>query len=263
MLYQDWKAQALGKHLDVDGAFGAQCVDVYLDYIQTVIGVHDWASVSGYGNAVDMYDTVNTQYFDKLTGIIPRQGDVVIFNATTTNSAGHIAIVDSADTNFMQCIEQDGFNPTGVCYAKQRSYINVKGFLRPKGLNMNENIITEKSQNALRIVHSEIGGWDFDKTHKGEYDKLFLDAWRGKTYDYFLNDQWLAGSGFRAKRIQAMAEYDGLKQQVASLTQSSVEKDAQIKALQAQLAIQSQDTQLLNSMGELFKKLIVRFGLKG
>ena len=159
MTYNDWKAQAVGRHIDVDGAYGAQCVDVYLDYIQKVIGVSNWASVSGYGDAAELYPKANQQYFTKFdsTGI-PIKGDVIFYGATPTNSAGHVAVVDSADSSGVTCIEQDGFNPSGVCYVKFRKWNGTCiGWQRPKNLVigntqgdvMNQEAGTELYRTAL------------------------------------------------------------------------------------------------------------------
>jgi hypothetical protein len=80
----------------------------------------------------------------------------------------------------------------------------------------------------LRIIHSEIGGWDLHKTHAGEYDKLFMDAWYGKSPDEAVWGQWNNGSAYRtAKEAQKKAVVDLTK----ALNGSKAELEAAQKAV--------------------------------
>ena len=135
-------------------------------------------------------------------------------------------------------------------------------------------LINENSTNTLRIGHSEIGGWDVNKTHAGEYDATFHAAWDGHSVDEFIYAQWLGGAAFRAKRIEAIDYFDNkrpqveqqvkdLTIQVAELTRALKIKNDLVDKLDAQVAMQSGDTQLLNGFGVLLSKIIVRLGLKG
>ena len=61
----------------------------------------------------------------------------------------------------------------------------------------------------LRIIHSEIGGWDLHKTHAGEYDRIFMNAWKGKSPDEAVWTQWQNGGAYRnAKEAQKQAVID-------------------------------------------------------
>lgn len=84
-----------------------------------------------------------------------------------------------------------------------------------------DDMIGPNDVDVLRIAHSEIGGWDLHKTHAGEYDKIFLDAWRGQPMGTMIRAQWVNGAGFRnAREGQAQAIRDlqaalgGSKQEV-------------------------------------------------
>jgi hypothetical protein len=263
MTYAQWKAQAIGQPIDIDHAYGDQCVDVYLDYIQKVLGVQNWASVSGYGNAKDMINTYNPAYFDKLIPANAQQGDVIVYGPTATNSAGHIAIVDSVNGTSVTVIEQNGFNPTGVCYVTTRSYANSLGLLRIKGGHMS-TIIDASLVDVLRIGHSEIGGWDYYDTHSGKNDALYLNAWKGRPVEDFIRAQWSEPNAvkFRDARLQAFADSPVLKKQVADDKVLIDNLQKQITDLQAQSAIHSTDTVNLNALGVALKWLISRLGLK-
>ncbi len=72
-----------------------------------------------------------------------------------------------------------------------------------------EEMITKDDTGLLRIGHSEIGGWDVNKTHAGEYDGIFHAAWDGKPVKDFIWAQWSAGQAYRsAKAAQAQAVID-------------------------------------------------------
>jgi hypothetical protein len=90
-----------------------------------------------------------------------------------------------------------------------------------------EEMITKDDIGVLRIGHSEIGGWDVNKTHAGEYDGTFLAAWQGKSVKDFIWAQWNAGGAFRNERVKDMAAYPQLSQAVLDLQVQL--KDAQNK----------------------------------
>ena len=215
MTYAEWKSQAVGRHIDVDGAYGAQCVDVYLDYIQKVIGVSNWGIVSGYGDAAALYPKANTQYFTRFDASgIPIQGDVIFYGATATNSAGHVAVVDSADATGVTCVEQDGFNPGGSCYVKFRKWNGMCiGWLRPKnvitGEVMNQEAGAEMYRTALhREAESAAGASQWN----GQSPAAALRAVRGAEWQIIDN------------KLKA---YDTLQAQVAELSSRPTKDELQ------------------------------------
>lgn len=164
MNYTEWRQQALGRPIDIDKHYGNQCVDVYLDYIQKVIGVANWWEVSGYGNAKDLLLTFNPKYFDRLPSRgLPQQGDVIFYGGTAGNPDGHVAIVDNANNVGVSCIEQNGLSPNGTCYQKFRAWNgNCTGWLRPKnnvivgGEEMIET--TDQAAKLYRMLRPNGGG---------------------------------------------------------------------------------------------------------
>jgi len=103
--YTNFKSKYLGKKVDEDGVAGVQCVDLAKLYIEEVHG-EKWRPMGGNGGAVEGYrlypnslitekgnwkritnDTSNPNQF-------PEQGDLIIFDATSGNKWGHIAVYD-------------------------------------------------------------------------------------------------------------------------------------------------------------------------
>lgn len=74
------------------------------------------------------------QYFDVIPNLketIPQVGDLVIWNKTSGNIAGHIAVVIEATQTKMKVFEQN--KPLGTnAHVQDESYTNCLGFLRPK-----------------------------------------------------------------------------------------------------------------------------------
>jgi len=140
------------------------------------------------------------------------------------------------------------------------------------GVTMSDSSITEAETDVLRIAHSEAGGWNLGEVHTGKYDKLFVDTYRGKSVSYMLRKQWENGSDWRDKRVAALnyfAQKPANDLQVKQLTDKTVElgkavdlKQKEVDRLNAELAVQSDDTKLLNGFGEWLQKIIVRLGVK-
>lgn len=92
-----------------------------------------------------------------------------------------------------------------------------------------DEMITKDDRDLLRIGHSEIGGWDFNKTHAGEYDNLFMGAWIGKPVKEFMWTQWNNGGAYRAAK-------EALKQKVTELETALGGTKAEVIAAQKAVA---------------------------
>lgn len=127
----------LGKKVDYDGAYGAQCVDLFRTYCRDVLDIPHTGVCATTGGARDLYDDYNKmdlerEYFWRLT--LPNKikyGDVAIWAGTT----GHVAIVLKHFRN-RKCVlvfEQDGLKQDGA-KLNVRSVSNLLGVLRFKGV---------------------------------------------------------------------------------------------------------------------------------
>lgn len=134
--FSRWKRKALNTHINTDGVFGAQCVDVPKDYSEKVLYPNlSWKQVGLYGNGKDIYANANPLYFTKIRKATVQRGDIVCWGATKTNKYGHTAVVTSRrifNRNSFTVIEQNGFNPSGKAYEVKRDYTNLVGIVRHK-----------------------------------------------------------------------------------------------------------------------------------
>ena len=124
-----------GKKIDYDGAYGAQCVDVFRQYCKDVLSIPHTGAVVGAEELFTKYDVLplEKKYFKRIEydGTIPQPGDVVIFGASASNAYGHVAIILSANDKELTVFEQDGFKQDGA-HIGTWDYKRVLGFLRKR-----------------------------------------------------------------------------------------------------------------------------------
>lgn len=154
MNYSEFKNQWLGKRIDYDSLYGWQCVDIIKQWLDSGFSIKPGA----WGNAIDYWRSTNPGIltaFKKVTNTpyyIPPQGSIVIFNATSSNQYGHIAIVDSATITVLNILEQNGGAGTGTgtgvdaIRLRNPGYNNIAGFLEP--INNGGNVDPQIIQNA-------------------------------------------------------------------------------------------------------------------
>lgn len=137
----------VGKAIDRDGYYGAQCVDLMHDYLDVALGV-PFRSTKMAGNAYAIFQnapssaTYDSRKYGKVTfkkisrggsNTIPQPGDIVFWS---TPDPGHVAIVIDADANTINSIDQNwvGFDADWGSPAARVAHANnssVAGWLRP------------------------------------------------------------------------------------------------------------------------------------
>lgn len=125
--------KTMGRKVDFDGHYGAQCVDLFRQYIWDVKGIPHTGGVIG---AKDLW--LNYERLPKEVEHLERHkldeaecGDVVIWGATKTNPYGHVAIYISRIGEHLLVYEQDGFRQDGAKFATRKSD-NILGLLRSR-----------------------------------------------------------------------------------------------------------------------------------
>lgn len=139
------------KHIDDDADASFDCVDVPEDWCKFL-----WPGVSvgqtlGYGNAKDHFKNASDTYFNKLPANASAQpGDIPVWGATPTNSFGHIAVNILPSDGNLTVVEQNTYTQEAVTKAV-RSRSNLIGLLRPKGVEMAQDIWTALDQTNKRL----------------------------------------------------------------------------------------------------------------
>jgi hypothetical protein len=147
--FNTWRNAVLGVSLNIDGAFGAQCVDVDLSWGLACFPGVGWPTLfPPVGGAKDMYEKYNPNYWTRVENDhnnpsqVPPQGAVAIFAASPepgytsvySNPDGHTGVVDHTDANFIYLVQQDGSTGQAVTRLSPRPwrYTKLKGWLVPK-----------------------------------------------------------------------------------------------------------------------------------
>ena len=134
MKLEEFINKYINTKVDFDGAYGAQCVDLFRQYCKDVLNIPHTGAVDGAKDLILNYQKMEGEkkYFYNLPAIQARTGDVIVWNSTVTNKYGHVAIVIGFTFDGILVMEQDGFKQDGAKF-KNRSFDNVLGILRFKG----------------------------------------------------------------------------------------------------------------------------------
>lgn len=157
----------------------------------------------------------------------------------------------------------------------------------------NEDMIKPGDEAQMRIVSSEVKGWDYNQVHSGSVDAREMSAWKGKDYRKFIWEAWLEGQWYRdlkqkqasfyntyqsiigdlstrpsraeldeaVKKLGAEAEKVA-KAEAKALEQEQKNKDL-AKELELERAKKSEDSVLLDEAGNWLSKLFNRLFKKG
>lgn len=101
-----------------------------------------------YGNAVDLLNNADTTYFQVIQNTpdnFPVPGDIIVWDNTWGNGAGHTAICVTADNNSFTSFEQNdatGADPNGACEVLSHTdYSGVLGWLHYQNGYPSDNTI--------------------------------------------------------------------------------------------------------------------------
>lgn len=100
---KDWIAKNTGKWIDVDGMYGAQCMDLVVRY-----GLDFW-NFQFTGNAENLRHQTLPAGFQRIqnsAGFVPQLGDIFIWYGSA-HPYGHTGIIIDADLNGYNCLNQN------------------------------------------------------------------------------------------------------------------------------------------------------------
>lgn len=238
MTLNEFSAWALsqGTVCKTNGEFCGECVSLINQYLSKVHGINAGA----WGHAKDWANASNPirQWFTPVNQSQP--GDIGV---STAGQYGHIFIYTANGI-----LEQNGRVPLRVTSSPDR---NATVILRPKagmpqaaqGGSMG---VVDRDLN--RIIHSEMEGWDLDRTHKGEYDALFAAAWGGRDLGEMVLEKWGKNGAWRNRRQAALNFYDKYQSTIGEL--SSRPTKAELEAANAKIAEEAKKVEAANKKAE-------------
>lgn len=141
MNVQEWMNNVNGKIIDMDGAYGGQCWDLWSNYARNVYGIPaaDTNTVDGYAASVyttryDRSKALQNTFIREAGNYTPVYGDVAFWNG---NGMNHVAIVVRDNGN--GTLETMSQNPN------KAGYINISkngiiGYFHPRNREGDNNI---------------------------------------------------------------------------------------------------------------------------
>lgn len=105
----NWVRSLVNQSIDMDGAYGAQCVDLILAYYD-FLGVPRSA-----GNACAYTYNTLPDGWQRLQGAQPQKGDILVYAASDVNPYGHVAIYENDNSHYNQ-------NANGKSYVSQETW---------------------------------------------------------------------------------------------------------------------------------------------
>lgn len=157
MTVQEFLDNWNGKSIDFDGAFGAQCMDLALQYNQDIVKAPRLI-----GDAVDVWTTYPQDFYDKVPNTpdnFPQLGDIVIWG-TAIGQFGHIAVCQKGDSVSFTSLDQN-WNGVSHCEYVTHNYNAVLGWIRPKAQTP-----TQETLDSLRQARDN--NWNL---YQGELQK--------------------------------------------------------------------------------------------
>lgn len=154
MNIQEWMNNVNGKTIDMDGAYGGQCWDLWSSYARNVYNIPaaDTNTVDGYAASVytTRYDRSHAlqNTFSRETGnYTPVYGDVAFWNG---NNMNHVAIVVRDNGN--GTLETMSQNPN------KAGYINISkngiiGYFHPRNQESDNNITARTYQVNVPVLN--------------------------------------------------------------------------------------------------------------
>lgn len=177
----NWAKDNVYKWIDMDGIYGAQCVDLTMAYIK------NFADFQMYGNAIDYLTNPIPpgwkRYYKGDAEIAP--GDIAIWHWGNWDKFGHVGIVIDVDDDIITSVEQnvDGTPERGgMARIISRDDTYLAGFIRPSYDSSEEwNRIDEEGSFIVSVPSINVRnkpsklGKIVSVYHKGE--QVFYDSY--------------------------------------------------------------------------------------
>lgn len=112
MNYSEFVNKYLGKSTDYDCVYGVQCVDLIKAYLHDVFGISagSWGNARFYWINFALRAPLKSNFIKirNTPQLIPKRGDIVVWNNSVGNGAGHIAIATGeGDTRSFYSYDQN------------------------------------------------------------------------------------------------------------------------------------------------------------
>lgn len=153
-MFNEFKNKYLGKTVDVDGAFGGQCVDLFNAWNRDYNGCYINCAPTGYARSLAENKANNgiLNYFNETAINNMIEGTVVVYGQCKFAPVGHVGffIEDNGDGTF-KCLQQN-YNNQQVVTINNNPYSGIIGAFIPKQVQeeFNRKLEEQKKQEEVK-----------------------------------------------------------------------------------------------------------------
>lgn len=151
MTFENWlKSVKKTKGVDADGAYGKQCMDLYLDYCDRVLGLpHKMGASCAKLILKNSYAMKQFKRINNYAAFVPQKGDVCVW---TSGTYGHVAIcLGEGNTLRFKTIDQNWKPLTLTEEWHNYTYMAPLVFLRPKNQKNIKSVTHKKTTSNLNL----------------------------------------------------------------------------------------------------------------
>ncbi len=213
---QAFAKERIGKGVDVDGAYGAQCWDLFAYFCR--LAGYPIFNCTKTGYVKDLWTERNTsgilKYFDEVPVNAMKDGDWAIWNNSKVAPDSHMAMFRKVSGNRVGLFL--GQNQNGVQNASQAnlSYDGIMGVLRPKVYGYSTPQFPIATKGSAVALFDKIRVRNSPSTSKGDTGSFYNTNMKVNYDSVVENDGWywlsyVSYSGIR--RYVAYGSVDGKK----------------------------------------------------
>lgn len=148
-----WAQSQVGKAIDYDGCYGAQCVDLVKAYY-AYLGVSPVR-----GNGIDYADNALPSGWTRVKGGTPQAGDILVYSGNSSNPYGHVGIYESDRVTYHQNFE-------GRQYVNRVTY-RYDGMTNPYWGYIRPNWKSESGSGVAQSASISVSNLKADNVTKG------------------------------------------------------------------------------------------------
>ena len=226
----------VGQKLDVDGVYGAQCVDLINYFYKKYWGFRAW------GNAIDFANNSMPDGFTRYSAgrVVPQAGDILVWRLSNSDHFGHIGICVEVNGDMVTSVEQnvdgnsDYLRVGGPARLKTRNTNRLVSIIRPKFDPEATKSLAEVAREVIqgkwgngsdRVARLKSAGYDPEAIQNRVNAILSTSQPAKKSTDEIAKEvlagKWGNGSDRKSRLESAGYNYDTIQNRVNELVSTS------------------------------------------
>ncbi len=225
---RDFLNSQVGQRVNAkSGIYSGQCVSLIKALLE-FLGVPN--PYAGRGNAISVDDTLLREGIAAngvgwLTIVVNRDMGRIFENGVW-NNYGHIWIDLQNEANFEQNGAKALYTTKNTRPIQQgQQFVNLDKYISE---SEDGSLITKNDAAPMRVINSEVKGWDFNSTHSGAQDTRELNAWVGQPWVKHIMQAWGEGGWYRELKNKQAAFYNQYVNIIGELSARPTQAELQV-----------------------------------